>query len=262
MAIAALRSLDFQGSSRILNLPAPASAAEPATRSYVDALVEGIKWKAARVASAANINIAGPGTTIDGITMATGDRVLLRGQTAGAENGLYVWNGGAVAMTRAPEADTFAELEAAVVSIEEGTDAATSWRQTAVNGTLGTTAVTFSAFGTAAPPASTTTAGVIEIATQAEVDTGTAAALAVTPQTLAGSAHVVGRYATLFGDGAATSYPITHNLNSRDVEVKTYRNSGNYDEVWLEVQHTTVNSVTLITDAAVALNALRVVVKR
>lgn len=261
MAIAAWRSLDFLGSSRILNLPSPGSAAEPATRGYVDALVEGIKWKSARAGSAANINLASPGGIIGGVTMVAGDRSLQRGQTAGAENGLYIWNGPTVAMTRAPEADTFAELEAAVVTIEEGTDAGTSWRQTEVNGTLGTSAVTFVAFGTAAPPASTTTPGLIEIATQAEVDAATLADVTVTPATLGASPHAAKRYATLFGDGTATSYSITHNLNSRDVQVKINRNSGNYDEVLMEVQYTTVNSITLVADAAVGLNAFSVAVK-
>lgn len=46
----------------------------------------------ARVASTgANIALTAPGATIDGVTMAAGDVVLLKDQTAGRENGLYVW---------------------------------------------------------------------------------------------------------------------------------------------------------------------------
>ena len=63
--------------------------------------------------------------------------MLVRAQTSGAENGIYVWNGAATPMTRALDASTFDELEQATTTVEEGTSAGTTYRQTAVNGTLG-----------------------------------------------------------------------------------------------------------------------------
>lgn len=122
---------------------------DAATQAYVDALFEGMAWKdSVRAASTANINLASPGTTIDAVAMAAGDRFLAKDQTTGNQNGIYVWNGSAVAATRAADASTFAEMEAAVVTVEEGTaGAGTVWRQTAVNGTLGTTTITWAAFG-------------------------------------------------------------------------------------------------------------------
>ena len=67
--------LDFLGQSRILNLPNPVSDQEPATKSYVDSLVEGLNWKDnVRVASTSNVNINSPGSTIDGVTLDVGDR--------------------------------------------------------------------------------------------------------------------------------------------------------------------------------------------
>ena len=116
------RTLDFGNARRIVNLPNPASAQEPATRAYVDSAVEGLAWKdSCRVATQGNINLSSPGATIDGITMASGDRVLVRAQTTQSQNGIYIWNGSAVAMTRALDANTADELEQATTTVEEGT---------------------------------------------------------------------------------------------------------------------------------------------
>lgn len=109
----------------------------------------GINWTKARVASVANVNIASPGASIDGVTLATGDRVLLKNQSAPAQNGIYVWNGAAVAMTRAADMDTWAEVVSKVVQIEEGTtpNADVPYMSTVnTGGTLGTTAITFVVF--------------------------------------------------------------------------------------------------------------------
>lgn len=237
---------DFQGVARLQNLPDAASPQEPATKAQLDAAVEGLAWKDnVRVSTQGNLNLASPGATIDGITMVADDRVLVRAQTAPAENGIYIWNGAAVPMTRAPDASTFAELESAVVTVDEGTDATTSWRQTAVNGVIDTNSVTFGAFGTSAPPASTTVPGLIEIADQTETDTGTDTNRAVTPATLANWAGRLRKYAVAFGDGSATSFVLTHNLNSRDVSVSVRATNSPYDQPICDIAHTSVNSVTL-----------------
>jgi hypothetical protein len=61
--------------------------------------------------------------------------------------------------------------------------------------------------------------------------------------------------------GAGTSVTITHNLNTRDVAVTVYRNSGNYDTVMCDVQRPTVNTVTLVFASAVTASAYRCVVQ-
>jgi len=192
--------------------------------------------------------------------MASGDRVLVRSQTTQSQNGIYVWNGAAVAATRSLDASTFAELEQAIVPVEEGTDAGTQFRQTQVNGTIDSSNVIFTSFGTAAPSASESTAGIAEIATQTETDTGTDDSRIVTPLKLKTWSGAPKRYAAAFGDGSATSYTITHNLGSRDLTVAVYRNSGNYDEVECDVEHSTTNTVTLKFSAAPTSNQYRVVV--
>lgn len=251
MATQVLANLDFNGVARIQNLPDASSPQEPATLAQLNSLVEGVAWKdSCRVATQANLTLASPGATIDGITMTTSDRVLVRAQTAGAENGIYIWNGAAVAMTRALDMNVAAEVEQAVTTVEEGTSAGVTYRQTAVNVTLGTTSLVWSVFGTAAGAASETSAGIAEIATQAETDGGADDQRFITPLKLAGSPFARKSFQSNVGDGSATSITLTHNLGSRDVRVEVYRNSGNYDTVHCDVQRPTTNTVTLLFAAA------------
>ncbi len=254
---------DFQGVSKVTNLPAPTNSGDAANKGYVDSAVEGLAWKdSCRVATQANLNLASPGATIDAITMASGDRVLVRAQTAGAENGIYVWNGAASAMTRALDANTFPELEQATTTVEEGTSAGVTYRQTAVNGTLGSTAVSWTVMGTSAPAASTTQSGISRHATQAEVDAGAALSpnVVVTVDTLNNWSGRLRKFSANVGDGSATSYTVTHNFNTRDVIVRVFPNSGQYDDVEVDVQRTGVNAVAVVFATAPASNAYRVVV--
>jgi len=252
---------DHGGIARIVGLPAPLAAAEPATKGYVDSAVEGLSWKdSVRVASVANINLAAPGAAINGVNMVANDRFLAKDQTAAAENGIYIWSGAATPATRSADASTFDELEQAVVSVEEGTSAGTTFRQTATNGTLGTTAVAWSNFGTSAAAATETIAGVAEIATQAEVDAGTDDSRMVTPLKHANYAGRKFKAAANIGDGSATSFNLDHNFNTRDVTVAVFKNTGNYDEVIADVTRPSVNRVTIAFAAAPAANAYRVVV--
>lgn len=246
-----LTALDFNSVGTIINLPDGVNPQDAATVAQLEALTQGLSWKASvRAASVGNINIAAPGASIDTVALAVSDRVLLKDQTDPAQNGIYIWNGAAVPLTRATDADTFRLLESAVVTVEEGTGAGTTWRQTQVNGVLDTDAVVWSAFGTAAPVASETVAGIAEIATQSEVDTGTDDTRIVTPAKLAAYAGRKLKATGTVGDTSATQFTITHNFNTRALFVSVYRNSGAYDQVECDVEFTTVNSITLRFAAA------------
>lgn len=252
--------IDLQSVSKVVNLPSPVDNGDAANKAYVDSLVEGLAWKdSVRVATQSNLNLSSPGSTIDSVTMASQDRVLVRNQSTQSQNGIYVWNGASTAMTRSLDASTFAELEQAVVTVEEGTDAGSSFRQTQINGTIGTNDIIWTSFGTAAPAASETTAGIAEIATQAETDAGTDDARIVTPLKLATWSGRIKKYAVAIGDGSNTSYTVTHNLGSRDVHVTVY-NASTYDEVTTDVTHSTTNTLTIVFATAPSSNAYRVVV--
>ena len=260
MSRSILTDLDFKSVSKILNLPTPSGTDDAATKGYVDSLVEGLAWKdSCRVATQSNTNLSSPGATLDGITMVSGDRVLVRAQTTASQNGIYVWNGAAVVMSRALDASTFAELEQAVTTVEEGTSAGSSYRQDQVNGTIDTSTITWQIFGTSAPAASETTAGIAEIATQAEVNTGTDDARIVTPQKLANWSGRIKKFSSSIGDGSNTSYTVTHNLNTLDVTVAVFANATG-DEVLADIIRASVNTVTIVFASAPTSNQYRVVV--
>lgn len=258
-----LTVLDANGIGRIINLPDGVNPQDPATMAQLRAAVEGLAWKDDVVVASpgSNINLAAPGASINGIAMSLNDRFLAKDQTAPAENGIYIWNGAATPATRALDMSSSAEFNSAVVSVNQGTSAGSTFRQTAVNPTVGTTAIVWTSFGNAAPAATESTAGIAEVATQAETDTGTDDTRMVTPLKLANWSGRMRKYSGTIGDGAATSYVLTHNFNTRDVIVDVSRNSGNYDKVLVDVQMTSVNTVTIVFASAPALNAFRVVVQ-
>ncbi|MEM4187803.1 MAG: hypothetical protein QXN56_01385 [Candidatus Hadarchaeum sp.] len=261
MSLKVGQTLELIGGATVTGIPAPVQSTDAVNKSYVDSLVEGLSWKDdCRVATQGNINLSSPGASIDGVAMELGDRVLVKAQTSSAENGIYVWNGASSPMTRASDANTAQELWQAVTSVREGTDAGTSWRQTYLVQTLDTDPVQWSAFSAAAPPASETQAGIIEIATQAEVDAGTDDQRAVTPLKLANWAGRIKKYATTIGDGTNTQFTLTHNLNTQDVQVSIYSTSGSYDEVLAEIRHLTANTVQVVFASAPPANAYRVVI--
>lgn len=261
MAKLVANDLDFNNVSKILNLPAGTASGHPVTFEQMNSAIEGIAWKdSARVSTQANLNLASPGASIDGITMSAGDRVLVRAQTDPIENGLYIWNGAATPATRALDSSTFAELEGAVVTVEEGTSAGASFRQTQVNGIVGTNDVVWTSFGTAAPSASETTAGVAELATQAETDTGTDDARIVTPLKLKSWSLRVKGLAQNVGDGAATQIDVTHNFNTRDVSVEIYRNGTPWDSIICDVERSDANTVRLRFASAPTSNQFRVII--
>jgi len=100
-----------------------------------------------RVATTANGTLAtafANGQTVDGIALVTGNRILLKNQTAPAENGIYTVNASG-APTRATDFDAWTEIVGAFTNVEAGAvNAGTQWLCNVVSGgTIGTTAITF-----------------------------------------------------------------------------------------------------------------------
>ncbi len=255
-----LSDQDYANVARILNLPDPTLPQHPATKAYVDSLVEGLNWKDnVRVASTATINLAAPGANIDGIAMAANDRFLAKDQASGLQNGIYVWNGAATPATRAADASTAVELEQAIAAVDEGTSAGSTFRQTTVNFVLDTNAIAWVTAFSTAPAASETLAGIAEIASQAETDAGADDARFVTPLKLKNSKHFAKGVFLTIGDGSASSFNFDHNLNTKDVIVEVYKLTGNFDTVTPDVTRPTVNRVTIAMAGAPAAGAYRVV---
>jgi len=80
---------------------------------------------------------------------------------------------------------------------------------------------------------------------------------AATVKTMLGAA---GKYAASIGDGSNVDYVVTHNLNSRDVIVRVYRVASPYDQVIVDVEHTSADTVTVKFAAIPTSDQYRVVV--
>jgi hypothetical protein len=139
-------------SQKITSLADPVDAQDAATKAYVDAARLGLDVKASvRVATTTNgtFNTSfANGSTIDGVTLVTGDRILIKNQSTGTENGIYTVNESG-APTRATDADGNAEVTAGLFTfVEEGTTNQNSgWILTTDNPiTIGSTALTFQQF--------------------------------------------------------------------------------------------------------------------
>lgn len=164
-----------------------------------------------RAASTANVTVSNPGTSIfDGVTLANGERVLLKNQTAPAENGIYIFNGSASALTRATDFDAWTEIPGGWVVVEEGTvNADTVWLSTAnQGGTLGTTAVTFMAVPMTQPSGFHTDANFIDHETPSGSVNGSNTAFTLANTPIAGSVHLYVN-GLLMESGAGNDYTIS-----------------------------------------------------
>lgn len=155
----------------------------------IQTALEGLSWKdSVRVAT----TVAGTlgtsfenGDTVDGVVLATNDSILIKNQADPTQNGIYVVAASGAPVRRA-DSDSSAGLQMATVSVDEGTsNANTTWIQTTDAVTIGASNIVFSQFGSSSPDASETVKGIVELATQAEVTTGTDDLRAITPLKLA-----------------------------------------------------------------------------
>lgn len=121
------------------------SALQLVTKQQLDAAAGGADVKAsAKAATTANITLSGP-QTIDGYSAVASDRILVKNQTLPEENGIYVVAAGA--WTRALDADTSADLTAALVTIQQGsTQANTGWFQVTDAPVVGTDPIVWNQF--------------------------------------------------------------------------------------------------------------------
>ncbi|MDB5726022.1 MAG: phage-related tail fiber protein [Novosphingobium sp.] len=256
-----MNGLDLQA-QKITNLADPSSNADAANKQYVDNVARGLAWKApVRAATTANVAVTAPGATLDGVPLAAGDRVLLKNQTAPAQNGIYIWAATASALVRSVDADTAGELTpGTAVSVTEGTVNADKVfvviSDTAI--TIGTTAQTWGQLGGAGSYSAgngvSVAGSVISAVAQAGggVSVG-ASGIALDPSIAAR------KFSASIGNGSATAIAVAHGLGTKDVAV-TLRQNADDAGVWTDWVATDVNTVTLAFAAAPASSALRVTV--
>lgn len=141
------------GGFKLTNVGAPATSGDAANKGYVDSVVNGLDWKASvRAASTIAGTLASAfenGDVLDGVTLVTGDRILLKNQASPVENGIYVVQASGTPL-RAPDADATGDLNAgAAVFVSEGTTNGNSqWSLTTDDPiTIGSTGLTFSQVG-------------------------------------------------------------------------------------------------------------------
>lgn len=130
----------------------PTHDSHAATKGYVDAARLGLDVKeSVRVATTAPLTIASDleaGDVVDGVTLVAGNRVLVKNQSTGSENGIYVVQASGAAV-RATDFDSSGDVTpGAFTFVEEGTTNADSGWVLTTNATitLGATALTFAQF--------------------------------------------------------------------------------------------------------------------
>ena len=134
----------------ITGMGTPSNNTDVSNKSYVDQAIAGLRNRTvAECASTANVNISNAleaGDTIDGVTLVSGDRVLLKDQSTATENGLYLAVGsGAGAASRDPEHDSIAELSGGMITVNQGSanDNKIFLCTTDSSGSIGSTNITY-----------------------------------------------------------------------------------------------------------------------
>lgn len=286
--------LDMTG-QRVVNAGDPQSAADLATKQYVDAFVRGLTWKdAVDAASTTNIaNLASPGASMDGVTLTDGRRYLLKDQSTASQNGIYVYAAAGTTLSRAPDMPNGSDARGVTVSVRGGTvNDDRTYNVTSDPAIVGTDGISWSLLGgggtsyTAGDGLSESPAGTFNVvpgfglenvsdairiaasAAGAGLIGGAGSALAVDPGTgivTTGdkvgidTAVVARKFAQDIGNGSATTITVTHNF-TRDCQVEVYRNSTPWDTIECDVERPSATTVDLKFAVAPASAEYRVIV--
>ena len=142
-------AVDFN-SQKITGLADPTANTDGANKAYVDSVAQSLDVKdSVVVATTGNGTLSSAyanGQTVDGVTLTTGDRILLKDQTNQVQNGIYNVNASG-SPSRATDMASNANAAGAFVFVEKGTvNADNGFVCTADTAVVGTNNLTFSQF--------------------------------------------------------------------------------------------------------------------
>jgi len=107
----------------ISGLSLPTADTEASSKLYVDNAIAGMRTRIiTKVATTGNVNLTNGlenGDTIDGITLSTGDKILVKSQTDATENGIYISPSSGSA-SRDTNYDTVEELAGQMIVVQQG----------------------------------------------------------------------------------------------------------------------------------------------
>jgi hypothetical protein len=236
-AKAPLASPTFTGT---VTVPTTTNATDAAQKQYVDSVAQGLNAKIS-VYAVATSNLTLSGTqTVDGISLAATNRVLLTGQTTAAQNGIWVVSAGS--WTRPTDFASGSTQIGSYAFVDGGTaNAASGWVLTGTSSiTVDTTAQVWTQFSGAG-----------------EITAGTG--LSKTGNTLSVISTTTHKYTATIGDGSSTSIAVTHSLGTQDVMAQV-RDASTNAVVECDITQTSTTVTTFAFAVAPASNAYKVVI--
>jgi len=287
----------------------PSAAQDAATKNYVDTVAQGLNTHdAVDVATTATLtatytagttdasgglgigasltSTSNTSLTIDNVAVAVNNRVLVKNQSTGTQNGIYYVSASGSGSTpwvlvRAEDSNNSIAGEMAngdfVFVVSGSLGAGTGWvlNSASTTGTptraikIGTDTVTYTQFsgqGTYTAGNGITISGnTFSVKNGTGLDFSSSSLVFASGTTSQGATGVSGgaytyatqkQSATITGNNSATSFAISHNLNSRDVNVQVYQTSATpdtqYAEVEVDIVRPSTSVVTVSFAAAVA----------
>jgi hypothetical protein len=204
-----------------------------------------------------SVSVTSAPATLDGVTLAIGDRVLVTSNVPTSARGIWIFAGAGNPMTRS--------ADFALASVHHGGTSVfcingTVWTgslwaiSSTADVTVGTSTITWGQVnGVVALSAGTgitlTTPNFIALTVPVAITSGGTGA--ITPAAARTSLGVPGKYAVTIGDGSSLSIAVTHNLGNTDINVQVWDMATGYFEITQVVQNT-VNQCTLTFGTAPA----------